>query len=135
MKEDINYLAIVVSAVISYAASFVWYMYLFRKPYIDGLNKTKEQMDKGPSMMEASLLQLAANLLMAFALAWLMKQLNYHTTMHGTQLGLFIWLGFVGAVLAPMYAYQAFSLQFFLITGGAPLVSLLIMGSIIGCWS
>lgn len=134
MKEDINYLAIAVSAVLSFMASFVWFMYLFRKPYIEGLNKTKEQLDKGPTVMEASLLQLAANLLMAFALAWLMKQLSCHSLLHGMQLGAFVWLGFVGTVIAPMYAYQAYSAQFFLITAGAPLISLLIMGAIIGAW-
>lgn len=134
MKEDINYFAIAVSAVLSYLTSAVWFMYLFRKPYIEALAKTKEQMDKGPTGMEASLMQLAANLLMAFALAWIMKQLHCQGLFHGMQMGLFVWLGFIATLLAPMYAFQAYSLNFFLINAGAPLISLLIMGAIIGVW-
>jgi hypothetical protein len=49
-------------------------------------------------------------------------------------LAVLVWLGFVVAFLGPTYAFQAFSLQFFLIVAGSALVYLLIMGAILGGW-
>jgi hypothetical protein len=134
MKESINYLALIVSAISAYAANYVWFLFLFRIPYMEGLGKTKEQMDKGPSMLSASLIQLAGNLVMAYVLVWLINKLGYTTAAKGTMLGAIVWLGFVAAVLGPMYAFQAYSFKFFLIGAGSVLLSLLIMGAILGAW-
>jgi hypothetical protein len=68
-----------------------------------------------PSVMVASVMQLAGHLVMAYVLAWLMISLNYHSAAEGLKTALLIWLGFVAAVIGPMYAFQAFSLQFFLL--------------------
>ena len=134
MKDSINYFALVASAVVSYLLSYVWFMMLFRAPYITGLGRTKQQMDQGPNMLVASGMQLVGNVVMAFVLAWLMKQLGYQTVLDGIKLGVIVWLGFVAAVMGPMYAFQAFSLQFFFINAGSVLISLVIMGATLGRW-
>jgi hypothetical protein len=134
MKDSINYFALIVSSVSAYAASCVWFLFLFKDAYAAGLGKTKEQMDKGPSMLSASVMQLIGNFIMAWVLIWLMNKLDYGTTSQGMKLGAIVWLGFVAAVLGPMYAFQAFSFQFFLIGAGSILISLLIMGAILGAW-
>ena len=134
MKDSINYFALVASAVVSYPLSYVWFMMLFRAPYITGLGRTKQQMDQGPNMLVASGMQLVGNVVMAFVLAWLMKQLGYQTALDGIKLGVIVWLGFVAAVMGPMYAFQAFSLQFFFINAGSVLISLVIMGATLGRW-
>lgn len=134
MKDSINYFAIATSAVVSLLLSFVWFMVLFFKPYAEALGKTKEQMDKGPTTIEASIIQLVGNFVLAFVLAWLMKKLGYTTLMEGIKFGAFIWVGFVAAVLAPMYAFQAYSFAFFLMTSGSVLLTLLASGAILGAW-
>ncbi|MBC8042205.1 MAG: DUF1761 domain-containing protein [Rhizobacter sp.] len=134
MKTSINYFAVIVAALACLAISYVWFTILFRAPYLEGLGKTSEQLNRGPSVLEASAMQVAGNIVMAVALAWLIKNLGYQTALQGMQLGAVIWLGFVAAVIGPLYAYQAFSLQFFFITTGAVLVSLLVMGAILGAW-
>lgn len=50
------------------------------------------------------------------------------------KLGMLVWLGFVASVIAPMYAFQVFSIQFFCVTTGAILCSLLATGAILGAW-
>lgn len=132
--KAINFFAVVVSAFGSLAAGFVWFTMIFPTPYLEGLGKTAEELAKGPSMLVASLLQLAGNFVMAYILAWLMARTGMQTVRQGMLLAALVWIGFVAAVLGPMYAFQAFSLEFFFITAGSVLVSLLIMGAILGGW-
>ncbi len=133
--KDINYFALFVVALLNFGIGSVWFLFLFREPFVAGLNKTKEEMAKGPSGISAGLMQVIGNLVMAFVLAWLMKQLSYQTPLQGIQLAAMIWLGFVAAVLGPMYAFEAYSLSFFFITAGSVLVSLLVAGAILGAWN
>lgn len=129
-----NYLAIFVSAVASFCLGAGWFMVLFRKPYIRGLNKTAEELAKGPTAVPSLLLQFAGSLVMAFVLAWLLARLNAGTALSGARVGAIAWLGFIAAVLGPYYAFQAYPFSFFLINAGYPLASLLIMGAILGGW-
>ncbi len=69
---------------------------------------------------------------MAYVLAWLIVHTGQQTVMGGLRLAALVWLGFIAAVIGPMYAFQAFSLLFFAITAGYPLVALLVMGVILG---
>ena len=134
MKDTVNYFAIIVSAVSAYVLSSVWYLVLFRAPYMEALGKTKEQMDKGPSMLSASIIQFIGNLIMAYGLVWLMNRLGYDGSVKGMQLGLIIWIAFVAAVFGPMYAFEASSFKLLLINTGSVLISLLAMGAILGGW-
>jgi hypothetical protein len=130
----INYLAVLVSAVAGYAASFVWFIFLFFEPYKKALGKTAEEMAKGPNTLQASLMQVVGNAITALVLAWLMNLTGYTTLGKGVLLAALVWVGFVAAVLGPMYAFQAFGLSFFFITAGSVLITLLIMGGILGAW-
>jgi hypothetical protein len=129
-----NYLAVLVSAAASFLIGWAWFMILFKEPYIRGLNKTAEELAKGPTAVPSLLLQFAGNLVMAFVLAWFIARLNANTAMEGIKVGALAWLGFIVAVLGPYYAFQAYPFSFFLINAGYPLVSLLLMGAILGMW-
>lgn len=130
----INIWAAVAGSLISFIVSFIWYTIVFRAPYIEGLGKTAEQMAKGPSMLVASVLQLIGYLVTAFVLAWLMQRTGLQSVSQGLLLALVVWVGFVAAVLGPLYAFEAFSLNFFFITAGNVLVTFLILGAILGGW-
>lgn len=132
MTRSVNLPAVGVSAIAGFVLGFMWFGVLFRRPYLDGLGKTAEELAKGPSTLQASLLQLAGNLVMAYVLARLILHQGQRTIMGGVGVGALAWLGFVAAVIGPMYAFQAFSFQFFAVTAGYPLVALLIMGAILG---
>jgi len=129
-----NLFAVGVSAISSLVLGFIWFTVIFRVPYLNGLGKTPEQLAQGPSMLEAVILQLIGNFIMAWVLTWLIVHTGQRTVLGGMRVGVLAWLGFIASVIGPMYAFQAFSLQFFFITAGYPLVSLLIMGAILGSW-
>ena len=130
----VNILAVIASAIANFALGFVWFTVIFRNPYLEGLGKTADALARGPSVLVASGMQLVGNFVMAYILAWLMQRTGQNTVAGGVWLGLVVWLGFVAAVIGPMYAYQAFPLKFFAISAGYPLVALLLMGTILGAW-
>ncbi len=134
MRNRINIAAVGVAGLTSFFISFLWYTLLFRAPYLDGLGKTAEQLAKGPSTLEASLLQLAGNLIMAYILAWLMARLGATSAIHGVKVAALTWVGFIAATIVPMYAFQAFSFTFTAINIGYALVVLVTMGAILGGW-
>jgi hypothetical protein len=129
-----NYLAVALSTVVSFVIGWVWFMIVFREPYIRGLNKTAEELAQGPTAVPSLILQFAGNLVMAFVLAWFIARLNVQSALGGAGVGAVAWLGFIAAVLGPYYAFQAYPLSFFLINAGYPLVTLLMMGAIFGAW-
>lgn len=134
MNNKFNMLAIGVAGFASFVLSFIWYTMLFRQPYLDGLGKTSAQLAQGPSTLEASLLQLAGNLVMAYVLAWLLAHMNATNKVQAIRLGVVLWLGFVAAIIIPMYAFQAFSWTFAAINVGYPLAAIIVMTLIISGW-
>ncbi|HKX72649.1 MAG TPA: DUF1761 domain-containing protein [Candidatus Saccharimonadales bacterium] len=132
--KQINIWALLAASVLSYAVNFVWFMFIFSEPYLQGLGKTDEELALGPNGIEASIMQLVGNVVMAFVLSWLAVRMGMQTALQGAKLGAIAWVGFVAAVLGPMYAFQAFSLAFFLITAGSVLLTFVITGAIVGGW-
>lgn len=134
MLGGLNVPAIIVSAIVSFGLSFVWFTILFRAAYIAGLGRTQVQLDAGPSMAIASASQFAGFLVMAAGLAWLMQRSGLTSVGEGLLLALVIWAAFVAAIIGPMYAYQAFPLSFFAIVAGGYLVAMLATSVILGAW-
>jgi hypothetical protein len=132
--KSINIWAVIVSGVVSTALGFLWYMVLFREPYIKGLARTKEQLDQGPNGLTATVMQLFGNFVMIYVLAWLMNQTDYTSVGLGMKLALVLWIGFVACVTGPMYAFEAFPFYFFLINTGYTLACMLISGAVLGAW-
>ena len=130
----INILAILASAVTSLIIGSIWYALLFREPYLKGLGKSVEELAKGPSILIASLLQFLGCFVIASVLAWLMVRTRMDSVGQGIVLAILIWIGFIVAVIGPMYAYQAFSLKFFLIVVGNLLLILIVSAVILGAW-
>ena len=134
MEITFNVSAIITSAISSLILGFLWFTMFFKTAYMKDLGRTKEQLEKGPSLAIAAGFQLMGNLLLAFVLSWLIQQLGYTTLPQTLQLALLVWLGFVVAVIGPFYAFQAFPFRFFLIIVGGVLSFILITTVIITLW-
>ena len=132
--KSINLWAVIVSGLASTAFGFLWFMVLFREPFIKGSARTKEQLDAGPSGTMASVMQLAGSIIMIYVLAWLMAQTGYTSIGQGLKLATLVWIGFVACVTGPNFAFQAYPFNFFLIITGYTLVCLLMSGAILGAW-
>ena len=131
--SSINFLSAGLGVIVSFAFGFVWFNFLFSKPYQKELEKSQKEMDKGASMHVALSLQFLGFIAMALILSWIASVLA-EGPLEGFFLGVLIWLGFVASVMGPLYAFQAFSLKLFTITGGYYLICLAFMGALIGAW-
>jgi hypothetical protein len=128
---DINWLAVVVAAVSSFALGGIWYGPLFSKAWMKLTGMTKE---KGAEASMALTFggTFALNLLIAIAIAMLMgPHAGWHAGLHS---GLFSALFFVATSIGVIYLFEQRPLRLWLINAGYQVVNFAIMGSIIGAW-
>lgn len=130
-EVSINWWLVVSITVAAWIVSFLWFVVIFGKAYMAGHGRTKAQLDAGPSTPIASLYQLIGTFIQMSVLAWLVTSVRASSLAEGALLGLLVWLGFIAAYIAPMYAFQAYSVKYLAIVIGYPLVALLIAGTIL----
>jgi len=136
----INYLAIVIAAVVAWLAGAAWYGAL-AKPWVAAQGTTIEEFQakfeakKGTAAAYTPyVLSFIAELIMAWVLAGLIGHLGVGqvTLRNGTISGLFAWLGFVVTTMAVNNAFGGRKAMLTVIDSGHWLIVLLIMGAIIG---
>jgi hypothetical protein len=132
----INYVAIVVAAVVAWLVGAAWYMSLGRV-WTAAQGITVEQMEarrKQPGAFLPFIYTFVAELIMAWVLAGLLGHLGpgQVTLVNGIISGAFIWFGFVITTLVTNYAFAGRSPRLILIDGGHWLLVLVVMGAIIG---
>ncbi|MBK6674135.1 MAG: DUF1761 domain-containing protein [Proteobacteria bacterium] len=128
---DINWLAVVVATVSSFALGGIWYGPLFSKAWMKLTGMTKE---KGAEASMAVTFggTFALNLLIAIAIALLTGP---HAGLHaGLHTGLFSAFFFVATSIGVIYLFEQRPLRLWLINAGYQVVNFSIMGSIIGAW-
>jgi hypothetical protein len=128
---DINWLAVVVATVSSFALGGIWYGPLFSRAWMKLTGMTKE---KGAQASMAVTFggTFALNLLIAIAIALLAGphagwKMGLHT-------GLFSSLFFVATSIGVIYLFEQQPIRLWLINAGYQVVNFAIMGSIIGAW-
>jgi hypothetical protein len=129
-----NYLAIVIAAIVAWLAGAVWYM-TFAKPWMAALGVTPEKMAEAKNQPGAFLpfiYAFAAELVMAWVLAGLLGHLGRVTIRGGVVSGLFCWLGFVFAPMLVNYSFAMRKPMLLVIDSGYWLLVLALMGAIIG---
>ncbi len=129
-----NYPAVVVSAVVYWLLGAVWFVVLFRKPWMALENITEEQA-RSMSPVLPYVISLALNLLIAFVLAQLCIWRNANTAGRGAAVGVLVWIGFIGPLTYTTYMYEMRPHRLFAINEFYSLVGLCLMGAIIGAWT
>jgi hypothetical protein len=132
----VNYLAIVVAAVVAWLAGAGWYTSL-GKVWTAAIGMTPEQMQQAKSRPGAHLPFLytfIAQLVMAWVLAGVLGHIGALTLRGGVISGAFCWLGFVITTLVVSYTFAMRDWRLLLIDGGYWLLVLVLMGGIIGAW-
>jgi Protein of unknown function (DUF1761) len=132
----INYLAIVIAAVLAWLASAVWYMSL-GKHYAAALGKTPEDMAadrKKPGAFVPYLYAFIADIVIAWMLAGVLGHLGVGqvTLRNGVISGAFLWFGFVLTTMTVNYSFSGRDRRLLLIDAGNWLIVLLMMGAVIG---
>ena len=130
----LNYYAVIVAAIVSYAFGAAYYMTL-SKPWLSAVGKTEADI-KGDGKQNPLPFVVAfiSQVIMAYVLAGLIGHLGSGqvTLTNGVLSGLFAWIGFVITTLATNHGFQGASVRLTLIDGGHWFGVLLLQGLVIG---
>ena len=141
---EVNYLAIVVSAVAAFAIGFVWHGPLFGKTWakLCGVDMSPEAIAKwkaeGKSMMKSYVLTIVGSLIMAYVLSHFITMAAAYFENPGIGRGLstafWAWLAFIAPVTLGGVLWEGKSWKLWFINAGYYLVTLLAMGAILAGW-
>lgn len=127
---DVNWLAVIVATVASWALGAVWYM-VFANQWLASIGKTREQINgKDPTPYIWSVI---VQLVMAYFLALLTQTIFGSTNVvNGLLAGAHLWLGFVITSMIQNHRYEGAPWSRTFIDGGYMLGVLLVQGIVIG---
>jgi hypothetical protein len=134
MLVEVNFLAVLVATIASFVVGWVWYSpILFIKPWMTlrGMDFTAE-MSKGMKMPYG--IMAVETMLTAYFIAEFSAWVGASTLSGGLVLGFWIWLGFYATTMLGGVLWEKVPLKLYAINASRWLVSLLVMGAIIGAW-
>jgi len=131
---EINFVAVLVSAVIIFSLGGLWYSpVLFAKQWMSVINKTGEELkkDSKPANYVTAFLQgLISSYILAIFISWAQAA----TVVDGAWIGFMCWFGFAGT---PTYVQNIFGRKppkLWVIDSGYTLVSFVVSGIILAFW-
>jgi hypothetical protein len=136
--EQPNVIAVIVAAVIPMVVGMLWYSpVLFAKKWMALIGKTEEEIKKeGPG--KAYALSFIASIVMAYVMAHLVTYSSTFTGSTGIAAGLetgfWSWLGFVVTTNSASVLFEFKPRGLYFINMGYQLVSMLLMGALLGVW-
>jgi len=125
-----NYWAVIIAAIVGYAAGAAWYMSL-SKPWIAAQGFSHESLQANRSPMPF-IITFVANLVMAFMLAGVIGHLGPVTLRSAVISAVFLWVGFVLTTMSANYSFARRPLKLFAIDAGHWLLVLVLQGAVIG---
>jgi hypothetical protein len=129
----INWLAVLVAAIIRMAVGFAWYSPpLFLKPWQAVTGVTPESMRAG--LGKAMVVDVIASLIMSFALANIIVGAGITDWLNGALAGFWVWLGFMATLMVSLWGYENRSLKLIAINLGNNLIALVLMGALLAVW-
>ncbi len=137
MEGTVNWMAVLVAVVANMALGFSWYSpAMFANEWIKLMGWDIKKMKKPSSdeMTKSMIGGVVSSGLMAYVLSHFADYVGANTWMLGLQLGFWVWLGFIATVNIGIVLWERKPCKLFLINTGYWLVSLLMMGAIIGGW-
>lgn len=130
-----NYLAILLAAVVGMAIGFVWYGPLFGKMWIKLSGFTHEDMERAKSkgMSKTYALSFLSLVVTAWIISLLINELGL-TTSGALRLAFLVWLGFLVTSMANSVLWEGKSVKLYILGIAERLVSLLSMSGILSLW-
>lgn len=133
--SNVNFLAVLVAAVVSFMLGALWYGPLFGKAWQAELGFTDEDLKEG-NMAKTMGTSFVLILVMALGMGILLHGHgpNDIDLQSGIIHGLFVGLLFVGTSMGINYVYEKKSIKLWLINAGYQIIYLSMMGAILGAW-
>jgi len=128
-----NWLAILVGALINMVVGALWYSpLLFSKQWMK-LTGRKEMGDK-KEMPKMYGITFIGALLMSYVLMHFVQASGAMDALWGAKIGFWLWLGFTAATTISSYLFEGKSLKLYAINAGYYLVVALGVGALFGVW-
>ena len=136
MDITVNYLAVVVAAVVAYAAGAVWHSPIgFGKQWQKMMGFGPDSMKSMPlTAAQAMSIGFVVSLLVAYVLAYFATLVGAATWQTSMQLGFWVWLGFLAPTLANGWLWEGKPLKLFAFNAAYALVSIEVMALVLGLW-
>lgn len=136
MELSINYFAVLLAAIASFAFGALWHSPLGFSAYWQKLmGFTPEDMHKMPlTPVQAMLLGFVFTVLFAYVLAHFIVLTGANSVALGLEVGFWVWLGFVVTTLANGWLWEGKSVKLFLFNSVYQLLSISIMAAVLSIW-
>lgn len=129
--ETVNYLAVLVAALMAFIIGGLWYSLLFEKSWMKENNFDKEALKKG-NMGKIFGGAFIFSLIISFVLALFLGP--ERNAMVGASAGFMAGLFWVATAMGITYLFERKSLKLFLINAGYHVITYTVMGFILGIW-
>lgn len=128
---SINWLSVLLAAVSSFLVGGIWYGPLLGKAWMREFGYSEEDLKKRSIPITFGL-----SLVLAFIAATVLDMFIGHQAdvAFGTLAGFMVGVGWVATFLGILYLFEMQSLKAFLINAGFCILSLTVMGVILGAW-
>lgn len=132
MLSDLNFLAILVSAVIYWILGGVWYAAIFSKAYQAALNFSEEEKVKVHKEFPKTLAaHLISGLITSLIIAGLVKELGADSFIGGMGYGALLWLAFALTINLNYLMFEKRPLPVFYINNGFFLIAFAMVGGVL----
>jgi hypothetical protein len=131
----INYLAILVSAILAFAVGALWYGPLFGKQWRQLMGVPEGSMGvPGTTFVKSMSGGFIATLVLTFVLANIFQMMGVTTVSLALTIAFWIWLGFIATVMLNSVWYEGRSLQLYLINVSHYLIAILLAALVLAWW-
>ena len=129
----VNYLAVIVAAVVALVIGFAWYApQTFGRRWMAYLGTTQAQLgNPGPTGMATGVI---ASLVNAWVLAVLALNLGGTSIADGVLLGIMCWLGFMATITAAQVSFEKKPWGLWLLNNSHNVLVQIVMGAIVAAW-
>lgn len=134
---DLNYLSVLVAAIIQFILGAFWYSpVLFGKKWMKLSGLTMESIDqsKKKGMWKYYFASFLSALVMAFVLAHVIFAFKVSSAYEAMVTAFWMWMGFIATVSLGSILWEGKSFHLYLINTGYYLVALILMSEVIFLW-
>ena len=132
-----NYLAILVAAIVSVIVGMLWYGPFFGKTWIklSKISKSEMKRAKEKGMAKEMIINFIGVILMAYVLSLAVANYGALSIGYGIRVAFLIWLGFIATVTLNTVLWEGKSWKLYFLNNSYNLVNLIIMAIIISAWN
>ena len=130
----INYLAVIVAAVVHFMIGGLWYGLIFANIFVDIVGREQLERMAADSHWSQYLIAFISSLVLVYVLAHFVQFTDSKTAGGGLQTAFWLWLGFIVTTQISGVIFEQRKIGLYLLSIGYQLVACLICGVILAVW-